>query len=67
MSEADGEIGSQNLGSKRGKGPLFTERWENYQNCRKDLDALRIAIDSQVADNQTQIATLQTSAMHLSL
>lgn len=54
MSEAAGKLETRTSG-QRGKGPLFAERWENYQNCRNDLETLRKEVDLRLAGNQTEI------------
>src|SRR6185369_12032359 len=54
MSEAAGKLEARTSGEP-GKGPLFAERWENYQNCRNDLEILRREIDRLIASNQTDI------------
>lgn len=54
MSEAAGKLEARTSG-ERGKGPLFAERWENFQNCRNDLEILRREIDRRIASNQTDI------------
>jgi hypothetical protein len=58
MSEAAGKLESRTSGH-RGKGPLFAERWENYQNCRNDLEVLRNEVDLKQAANQTEITATE--------
>lgn len=58
MSEAAGKLESKTSG-RRGKGHLFEERWENFQNCRQDLDILRKEIALKLTANQTEIAAYE--------
>ena len=54
MAEGAGQLTSRTSG-KRGKGPLFNERWQNYHDCRTDLGLLQQQVNSAVAANLEQI------------
>ena len=58
MSEATGKSEARTSGDP-GKGPLFRERWQNSENCRLDLVQLRSQIEQRIANNRTQITTLE--------
>jgi hypothetical protein len=60
MSEASGKSEARTSG-RQGKGPLFAERWENYETCRADLVELRRQIGPRIAANDTQLATAEAS------
>lgn len=54
MSEATGKSEARTSG-RIGKGPLFKERWQNFENCRTDLVQLRSLNNQRIAENDTQI------------
>lgn len=58
MAEASGKLTTKTSGDP-GKGPLFTERWANYEACRADLGELRKQIDLKVAANEREISAAE--------
>jgi len=58
MAEASGKSEARTSG-RPGKGPLFEERWENYQKCREDLGQLRTQNDLTIAANDRKIAAAE--------
>jgi hypothetical protein len=55
FAEAEGTDGTRT----RGKGPVYAERRAEFRNYQKEVDAFRRNVNTQIAANNAQIASLE--------